>query len=47
MTATLNDVNQKNEKKPTASAEEVAADALVRMAKEKGLWLTGPDGLLK
>lgn len=47
MTATLNDVNSKNEKKSEQSAEETAAKELVRMAKEKGLSLTGPDGLLK
>jgi putative transposase len=35
--------------KPAAevSAEQVAAAELVRMAKEQGLSLTGPDGLLK
>src|SRR6476620_5270612 len=45
MTATLNDVNAK--KKPEPSAEEQAASELVRRAKEQGLSLTGPDGLLK
>ena len=34
-------------KKPEPSAEEVAAAELVRLAKEQGLSLTGPDGLLK
>ncbi|WUC07776.1 IS256 family transposase [Nocardia sp. NBC_00565] len=35
-------------KKPVeASAEELAAQELVRMAKEQGLSLTGPNGLLK
>jgi transposase-like protein len=34
-------------KKPEPSAEELAALELVRMAKEQGLSLTGPDGLLK
>ena len=34
-------------KKPEPSAEEVAARELVRLAKEQGLSLTGPDGLLK
>lgn len=29
------------------SAEEIAAHELVRLAKEQGLSLTGPDGLLK
>lgn len=47
MTATLNDVNSKNEMKPGPSAEEAAAVELVRVAKEQGLSLTGPDGLLK
>jgi putative transposase len=42
---TLDAVNAK--KKPEPSAEEVAAKELVRMAKEQGLSLTGPDGLLK
>ena len=47
MTATLNDVKSNNEKKSGPSAEEVAARELVRMAKERGLSLMGPDGLLK
>ena len=34
-------------KKPEPSAEEIAARELVRLAKEQGLSLTGPDGLLK
>ena len=34
-------------KKPDPSAEEIAAKELVRLAKEQGLSLTGPDGLLK
>jgi transposase-like protein len=34
-------------KKPEPSAEELAAVELVRLAKEQGLSLTGPDGLLK
>jgi transposase-like protein len=34
-------------KKPEPSAEEMAARELVRLAKEQGLSLTGPDGLLK
>jgi hypothetical protein len=34
-------------KKPEPSAEETAAKDLVRMAREQGLSLTGPDGLLK
>ena len=36
-----------SKKKPEASAEELAAMELVRLAKEQGLSLTGPDGLLK
>ena len=44
MTATLNDVSRK---KPVEdSAEQRAAVELVRLAKEQGLSLTGPDGLL-
>ncbi|MGW4067887.1 IS256 family transposase [Nocardia grenadensis] len=34
-------------KKADASAEQLAAAELVRMAKEKGLSLTGPEGLLQ
>ncbi|HEX8508847.1 MAG TPA: IS256 family transposase [Propionibacteriaceae bacterium] len=34
-------------KKPEPSAEETAAIELVRLAREQGLSLTGPDGLLK
>lgn len=44
MTATLNDVAKK---KAEPSAEQQAAAELVRLAKEQGLSLTGPDGLLK
>ena len=47
MSTTLNDVNSTIEKNPEHSAEETAAKELVRMAKDKGLSLTGPDGLLK
>ena len=46
MTATLNDVTTRK-KKTEPSAEEQAAAELVRLAKEQGLSLTGPDGLLK
>ena len=42
---TLNDMTAK--KNPEPSAEEIAARELVRVAKEQGLSLTGPDGLLK
>ena len=45
MTATLDDVAKK--KPAEQSAEQQAAVELVRMAKEQGLSLTGPDGLLK
>ena len=45
MTTTLDAVNAK--KKPDPTAEATAAAELVRMAKEKGWSLTGPDGLLK
>ena len=34
-------------KKPEPSAEETAAKELVRLAREQGLSLTGPGGLLK
>ena len=43
MDTTLNSMS----KKPDPSAEEVAAKELVRLAREQGLSLTGPDGLLK
>jgi hypothetical protein len=45
MTATLDDVAKK--KPAELSAEQQAAAELVRQAKERGLSLTGPDGLLK
>ena len=45
VTATLNDVAKKKEAEQ--SAEQQAAVELVRLAKEQGLSLTGPDGLLK
>src|ERR1700733_8345129 len=45
MTATLDDVTKKI--KPEPSAEQLAAEDLVRRAREQGLSLTGPDGLLK
>lgn len=41
---TLEDVTKK---RAEPSAEAAAAAELVRLAKEKGLSLTGPDGLLK
>jgi putative transposase len=43
MTETLETVK----KKPEPTAEQVAAEELVRLAREQGLSLTGPDGLLK
>jgi putative transposase len=46
MTATLDGVTIK--KQPAeVSAEAEAARELVRLARERGLALTGPDGLLK
>src|SRR5882724_7960294 len=45
MTATLDGVAKK--KDAEQSAEQKAAVELVRLAKEQGLSLTGPDGLLK
>src|SRR5437016_13762747 len=48
MTATLNDMNAT--KRLAASDESAEADAakeLVRLARERGVSLTGPDGLLK
>jgi putative transposase len=45
MTATLPDVAAK--KKQEQSAEQQPAAELVRQARERGLSLTGPDGLLK
>jgi putative transposase len=44
MSATLEPVTRK---KPEPSAEQVAAEELVRLAREQGLSLTGPGGLLK
>ncbi len=44
MTATLDDVAKKRPAEQSAE-QEVAAE-LVRQAKERGLSLTGPDGLL-
>ena len=46
MTTTLQDMAAKKNK-PEPSAEQQAAAELVRRAKEQGLSLTGPDGLLK
>jgi putative transposase len=44
MTATLDDVTKK---KTEPTAEQLAAEELVRRARAEGLSLTGPDGLLK
>ena len=44
MTETLETVSKK---KPEPTAEQAAAEELVRQAREQGLSLTGPDGLLK
>ena len=46
MTATLDDVTKKKVK-AGPSAQEQVAEELVRRAREQGLSLTGPDGLLK
>ena len=45
MTATLDAVPKKSKEPPPA--ELIAARELVRQAREQGLSLTGPDGLLK
>ena len=46
MTTTLDVVSPKKPKNDDRSAEAAAAAELVRLAKEQGLALTGPDGLL-
>src|SRR5215475_7739054 len=46
MTATLPDVAARK-KQAEQTAEQQAAAELVRLAKEQGVSLTGPDGLLK
>jgi putative transposase len=46
MTATLDDVTKKKDR-PEPGAEAQVAQELVRRAREQGLSLTGPDGLLK
>ncbi len=45
MTTTLSDMTAT--KQPELSDEEIAAKGLVRLAKEQGLSLTVPDGLLR
>lgn len=47
MTTTLDAVSSKKHENDDRSAEAAAAAELVRLAKEQGLALTGPDGLLK
>lgn len=47
MSTTLNDVNPPRKKKSESTPEESASAELVKLAKERGLSLTGPDGLLK
>jgi hypothetical protein len=47
MSARLPDVAAKKKRPAEESAEAQAAAELVRLAKEQGLSLTGPDGLLK
>jgi putative transposase len=46
MTATLDDVTKKKAR-PELSAEQKLAEELVARAREQGVSLTGPDGLLK
>jgi putative transposase len=46
MTATLDDVTSRKKKTEPTAAEQ-AAEELVRRAREQGISLTGPDGLLK
>ena len=47
MTATLDSVAAKKKDKPEPTAEQKLAEELVARAREQGLSLTGPDGLLK
>jgi putative transposase len=47
MTATLDDVALRKKDKPEPTTEQKVAEELVRRAREQGLSLTGPDGLLK
>jgi putative transposase len=47
MTATLDGVTSKRKDKPQPAAAEKVAEELVARAREQGLSLTGPDGLLK
>jgi transposase-like protein len=47
MTATLDAVAARKKDKPEPTAEQLAAEELVCRAREQGLSLTGPDGLLR
>jgi len=47
MTATLDAVTSKKKDRPQPSAEQQLAQELVARAREQGVSLTGPDGLLK
>ena len=46
MTATLDDVTKKKGK-PEPTAEQKLAEELVARAREQGVSMTGPEGLLK
>ena len=47
MTATLDSVAARKKDKPEPTAEQKLAEELVARARERGVSLTGPDGLLK
>src|ERR1700745_2470113 len=47
MPATLDDVAARKKDKPEPTAEQQLAEELVARAREQGVSLTGPDGLLK
>ena len=47
MTATLDTVAARKKDKPEPAAEQKLAGELVARAREQGVSLTGPDGLLK
>src|ERR1700751_4225350 len=47
MTATLDAVATRKKDKPEPTAEQKLAEELVARAREQGVSLTGPDGLLK
>jgi putative transposase len=47
VTATLDDVTSRKKGKPEPTAEQKLAEELVARAREQGVSLTGPDGLLK